>query len=423
MSEERVKILLVEDDRIDRMAFERAVRREQLPYDYVIAGSVAEARDALTGEPVDVVLLDYLLGDGTAFDLFAEIGNVPIVMLTGGGDEAIAVRAMKAGAYDYLVKDPQGSYLVTLAVKIENALQRWHDKQELERYRAHLEEMVKARTAELSETHHRLLEEMAERKRAEKELKKHRDHLEELVKERTQELTEAQDQLLRQERLAALGKLAGGVAHDLRNPLGAIKNAAYFIGLVLAEREPDPEIKEALAILVEEVATSEAIINSLLDFARARPPVRREVEVNGLVHAALSRVGVPPGIEVVCRLDEGLPTVLADPNQLGRVFDNIILNAVQAMPDGGQLTAESSTRGAACITVSISDTGVGILEETLDEVFEPLFTTKAKGMGLGLALVKTFIEGHGGTITVQSDGVPGKGSTFVINLPVGGGTA
>jgi signal transduction histidine kinase len=416
VDKERIKILLVEDDRVDRMAFERLVKREKLPYDYVTAGSVSEARAALTGEPVDLVLLDYLLGDGTAFDLFADIGDVPIVMLTGSGDEAIAIQAMKAGAHDYLTKDPEGNYLITLAMTVENAIHHWHDSKELERYRAHLEEMVKVRTAELSETYHRLLKEMTERKRAEASLAAYSERLEEMVEERTQALRDAQDKLIRQERLAALGKLAGGVGHDLRNPLGAIKNAAYFINMVL--KEPEPEVKEALEILVGEVETSEAIIGSLLDFARAKPPVRDRVEINSLVHTVLSHASIPPSIQVVCQLEEGLPTVWADPKQLGRVFDNIILNAIQAMPDGGQLTARSSTPSAACITVSISDTGVGIPKQDLDSVFEPLFTTKAKGIGLGLALSKTFVEGHGGTIAVLSDGVPGKGCTFLVNLPI-----
>jgi PAS domain S-box-containing protein len=244
-------------------------------------------------------------------------------------------------------------------------------------------------------------------------------------KQAEEALREAQERLIRQEKLAVLGQLAGGVGHELRNPLGAIKNAAYFLNMALAEREPEPEVKETLEILEKEVGTSERIISSLLDFARPRPPVRRKVDVNELVREALSRAAAldAPRIEVVCQLEEGLPTLLADPDQLAQVFGNIIRNGIQAMPKGGQLVVKSECRGdpggrPEWVTVSFTDTGVGISEENLKKIFEPLFTTKAKGIGLGLAVTKTLVEGHGGSIKVESE--EGKGSTFVVRLPVGG---
>jgi signal transduction histidine kinase len=287
----------------------------------------------------------------------------------------------------------------------------------------------------------------AERQQAEEALEAYSARLEELVAERTQELREAQENLIRQEKLAMLGQLAGGVGHELRNPLGAIRNAAYFLNMVLSQgssgEEPDPEIQEMLHILDKEVGTSERIINSLLDFARAKPFTLRQVDVNAVVQEALSRVNVPEDTEVLSQLDEARPTMLGDPDQLGQVFGNIILNAIQAMPEGGRLTVSVSTgqeqvrsRGAKergsggaeeqeskgarerSVVVSISDSGVGIPQENLGKVFEPLFTTKAKGIGLGLALTKTLVEGHGGTIEVASE--VGAGSTFTVRLPGGG---
>jgi signal transduction histidine kinase len=282
--------------------------------------------------------------------------------------------------------------------------------------------------------------ELAERKRAEEALR------------------DAQERLVRQEKLAVLGQLAGGVGHELRNPLGAIKNAAYFLNMALDE--PEPEVKETLEILEREVATSERILSSLLDFARPKPPTRRKVNVNDVVREALSRATVPENVAVVSQLDEALPIILADPDQLGQVFGNIILNAIQAMPQGGQLVVrtwqEEEAKGAEepkgveepkgaeepkgveepkgadvpsvpsgpsgpsgpSVRVSISDTGVGIPEKNLDKLFEPLFTTRARGIGLGLPLVKTLVEGHGGTIDVVSE--VGKGSTFTVRLPLAG---
>ncbi|MGA9350554.1 MAG: substrate-binding domain-containing protein [Anaerolineae bacterium] len=252
-----------------------------------------------------------------------------------------------------------------------------------------------------------------ERKRAEAALKEYSERLEEMVEERTKELRDAQEQLIRKEKLAVLGQLAGGVGHELRNPLGAIKNAIYFLNMVL--EEPEPEVKEALEILQKEVAISEKIISSLLDFARVKPPARRKVNINDVVQEALSRTAVPENVEVESQLDEALPIILADPDQLGQVFGNIILNAVQAMAEGGRLVLRSEVESPEWVAVSFADTGVGIPEENLGELFEPLFTTKAKGVGLGLAIVKSLVDGHGGTIEIQSK--VGKGSTFTVRLP------
>lgn len=246
------------------------------------------------------------------------------------------------------------------------------------------------------------------------DLEETQERLEEMVEERTKELREAQERLVRQERLAVLGELAGGVGHELRNPLGAIKNAAYFLNMAL--QEPEPEVKETLEILEKEVATSERIISSLLDFARPKPPIRRKVDVNAVVQEALSRASVPEDVEVFTQLDEALPTILADAEQLAQIFTNIVLNAIQSMPEGGQLTVKSEVPDPGWVAVSFSDTGVGIPEKSLGKLFEPLFTTKAKGIGLGLAVSRALVESHQGNIDVQSE--VGKGSTFTVRLPM-----
>ncbi|MCK4411273.1 PAS domain S-box protein, partial [Candidatus Bipolaricaulota bacterium] len=260
-----------------------------------------------------------------------------------------------------------------------------------------------------------IFRDITERKRTEEKLQEYSERLQVMVEERTTELKDAQEELVRKEKLAILGQLAGGVGHDLRNPLGAIKNAAYFLNTVL--KEPDREVKETLEILEKEVGTSEAIISSLLDFARAKPPTKRKISVNEILQETLSRITVPENVEVVQELDETLPKSLADPDQLGQVFGNVILNGIQAMTEGGQLTIKSEAPAPGRISVSITDTGVGIPQEQLEKVFEPLYTTKAKGIGLGLAIVKTLVEGHGGTIEVESK--MGKGSTFTVTLPTG----
>jgi len=263
---------------------------------------------------------------------------------------------------------------------------------------------------------------ITERKRAEEALRQYSERLEEMVEERTKELREAQEQLVRAEKLAVLGQLAGGVGHELRNPLGAIKNAAYFLNMAL--EYPEPEVKETLQILEEEVRRSEKIISSLLDFAQPKPLAPRKVNISDVLRGVLSHVSVPDSIEVVSQLDGGLPTIVADPDQLAQVFDNIILNAIQAMPEGGRLAVKTSQSPAELseaptggwVAVSFADTGAGITEENLERLFDPLFTTKARGIGLGLVITKMLVEGHGGTIEAKSEA--GKGSTFTVRLPV-----
>ena len=228
------------------------------------------------------------------------------------------------------------------------------------------------------------------------------------------ERKEMQKKLARSERLAVLGQLAGGVGHELRNPLGAIKNATYFLNMAL--EQPELEVKETLGILEREVAASERIISSLLGFARPRPPTRRKVNINEVVREVLSFAAVPENVKVVRKLDESLPAIMVDPDQLGQVFANIIRNGIQAMPEGGQLTVRSEVFRPGWVAISFADTGVGIPSEELPKIFEPLFTTKAKGIGLGLAVTSTLVEGHGGTVEVQSK--VGKGSTFTVRLPI-----
>lgn len=222
------------------------------------------------------------------------------------------------------------------------------------------------------------------------------------------------ERMIRQEKLATLGQLSGSVSHELRNPLGAIKNAAYF--LTLAVDSPDPDVQESLEILEREVNRSEVIISTLLNFARAEPPAFQPVNLNQLLKERTLQNEIPKSVHVVHHLDDEIPDVPADPNQLRRVFGNLIDNAVEAMPDGGQLTVVTAPKGDDAVAISITDTGEGISRANQAKIFEPLFTTKTEGIGLGLAMADSLIRGHGGTITVKSE--EGEGSTFTVVLPI-----
>jgi len=268
---------------------------------------------------------------------------------------------------------------------------------------------------------------ISRRVQAEEELRRYRDQLEDLVAERTRKLRDAQEQLVRHERLAVLGQLAGGLGHELRGPLGSMKSAAYLLRMAIAQ--PDPDVEIALSILEKQVDTSQHIIDSLLGFARDKTPRRREVYINEVVAQAVSSLEVLENVMVIRDLDEGAPVIQADPDQLVLVFLNLVRNAVRAMPDGGRLTVTTrvvseeppgaeETGRPGWIAVSVADTGVGIPRENLEKIFEPLFTTHPRGIGLGLALVKMLVEGHGGQVRVESS--PGQGTVFTVILPVTG---
>ncbi len=253
---------------------------------------------------------------------------------------------------------------------------------------------------------------ITERKRAEERLQEYSERLEEMVEERTQELRDAQEQLIRREKLVILGQLAGGVGHELRNPLGVISNAVYFLQTVLTDA--DESTKESLEMISEEVRNSTKIISGLLDFSRTRLPDREEVAVSELVAEVLKKRPPLENVEVITEIAPDLPPVFVDPQQTGQVLGNLVTNAYQAMKEGGNLTISAQAEGGQ-VSLSVADTGCGIPPENMAKLFEPLFTTRTRGIGLGLAVSKSLVEANGGSIEVISK--VGKGSTFTVRLP------
>ncbi len=221
------------------------------------------------------------------------------------------------------------------------------------------------------------------------------------------------DQLIRSERLAAVGQLASGVGHELRNPLNVIRNCVYLLNMTLGD-DADAEMEDTLKLLDQQVDISNKIVTDLLNFTRIRPPNLAKVDLNSLVKESLSWVVIPEDIAVMSEVDDDSLPVNADAEQVGRAFANIIANAVQSMNKGGKLKIDTGTEDGYA-WARFEDTGCGIPEENLEKIFQPLFTTKPRGIGLGLAITKGLIEQNGGAIEVSSQ--PEKGTTFIVRLP------
>jgi two-component system NtrC family sensor kinase len=224
----------------------------------------------------------------------------------------------------------------------------------------------------------------------------------------------------RSERLAALGRLASGVAH--RTPLTSLK---LFLQSVQEEIAISPEQSEDYQIAMRQVARIETTINHFLNFARPQEPVLLDVDFVRLVDDALEVVQPRANqqeVEVEKRIGPELPRVQGDMRQLGEVLVNLLVNALEAMPEGGRLAiavaaepTRPDTPEAAWVRIDVSDTGPGVSQEDLDRLFEPFFTTKAAGSGLGLAITSGIVERHGGSVAVDSR--PGAGTTFSVRLP------
>jgi PAS domain S-box-containing protein len=254
---------------------------------------------------------------------------------------------------------------------------------------------------------------ITERKQAEEALRDYNIRLALDVVERTRELQDAQEKLVRQEKLAVLGQLAGGVGHELRNPLAVINNAVYYLKLV--QPDADEKISKYHSVIEHEVHNAEKIITDLLDFARARSVDREPVDLPALVQSVLERFPVPESIKTVLEIPADLPQLYVDSRQMEQVLGNLAVNACQAMAGGGALTI-SARLEKDLVAIAVKDTGTGITAENMKMLFEPLFTTKPRGIGLGLAVSRKLVEANGGRIEVQSE--VGQGSTFTLYLPV-----
>ncbi|MGD2206000.1 MAG: response regulator [Anaerolineae bacterium] len=388
-------ILLMEDDPGLARLLQKRLAREGYRLD--IARDGEEGLAMHDAGSYDLLIMDQVMPVYTGLEvirILSERGPLPpIIMVTGTGSEQIAVKAMKLGAGDYIVKDVDGGYFDLLPTVIEQVLQQ----------RRLVEEKERA-SAALQESHRRLKETLAQ-------------------------LQAAQEQVIQQERLAAVGQLAAGIAHDFNSLLTSIILSAEML-------QRDPNMPETAAknldLIVTQSQRTAHLIQQLLDFSRKSIRRLQPLDLASLLQDLIRDLApsLPGHIRVIQEISPGTYPLRADLGQMRQILVNLTDNACDAMPHGGQLTFRLSTlhlspgdpppcpemSPGTWWALSVSDTGVGIPPEALTHLFEPFFTTKAvgKGVGLGLAQVYGIVRQHEGHIDVISQ--VENGATFTIYL-------
>jgi signal transduction histidine kinase len=393
-------------------------------YDVISAKNGAEALDLAREAVPDLIITDILMPVMDGFELCRiwkadeQLKHVPFIFYTATYTDAKDEQfALSLGAERFIIKPQQPEVLVQIVTEILDDFNKGEinpvekplgaEMEFLREYNAVLFHKLEMKVVQLEE-------EIIERKNAQGSLMQLNEELEARVEERTKALKEAQERMMRQEKLAAIGKLAGSVGHELRNPLGVITNSIYYLGLKLSAN--DEKIRKHLRIIQEESERANEIISQLLDFARMKNDENTTVDINSLINQTLERTQKPDNVTVTTCLSEHLPTILIGSGRMAQVFQNIIVNAFQAMPEGGELEITDICDNDV-IEIAFKDSGVGISPENLQHMFEPLFSTKIKGIGLGLSIAKEIVEQFKGTIEVKSE--VGVGSTFLVKLPLG----
>jgi signal transduction histidine kinase len=379
-----LKVLLVDDEPSLRLTMSEFLRRAgyevQAVADYHAAAGV-------TNDRMDVAIVDVNLPGGSGVDLLKQFGDgepyVPVIMITGEPSLSLVPEIVRAGAYDFLTKPVVKDVLL-------RAVARAAEKKRL----------------------------VDEKRRLEGEVRRHAEELEKRVAERTAELVAAHERLARQEKIAALGRAAAQVAHEVKNPLSGLLLYSMHLRDKAARKLPEAE----LALVDKIVATTNHLIRTceqLLDFARPISLAPRPADLNLIVSDVLHILGPQLAAGAIERRPD-----LAEPDCAGTLDEtsiraavtNLVLNAVQAMPAGGTLRVETSREGGA-LRLTVSDTGVGMTGEQLEKIFEPFYSTKSQGLGLGMPYVKKVVEEHRGEIAVTSR--PGEGTTIRVSLPAG----
>ena len=353
--------------------------------------NATDGYDIIERERPALVLLDYMMPRVNGLDALKEIRarfpDTYVIMFTGKGSEEVAVELMKAGASDYILKPFSNAKLVE---RIESVL----------RVRA-----IEMRNRDLVNEQKKLLDEIERWNR----------ELEQRVEQKTMELEHAHHEILLTEKLASLGHLSAGMAHEIRNPLNSI---SLFAQVLTSELKNEPEMKSYSEKILNEVERIDAILVKLLSTSKRANFQLRSIRLADVIEASLKPFLAQiqaQNVKLTETLQENTPSILADADELGQVFSNLFANALFEMKQGGSLSVTLESDDSEAL-VTVSDTGDGIPEERMNKIFDPFFTTKERGTGFGLSVVLRIVKTYSGRIHVKSQ--PGQGTTFQIWLPL-----
>ena len=380
-------VLIVDDDPAIQNMLSIILQRRG--YCALAAGTAADGLALLAEHQPELILMDYQLPDRDGLSLLLEIkAHYPscyVIMATGRGNEELAVELMKAGASEYLLK-PFDTRV--LADRIEGVL--------------------KLREIELA---NQALQ--AEREHLQREIETWNRDLQTRVQERTEALHRAQSEIAQTEKLAALGYLAAGMAHEIRNPLNSISLFTQLLGQGVEEAE----IGDYLGKILKEVDRIDGIIRKLVDAANRSRLVVDDIRMDQVVQDALEIFS--PQIEarriqVSFSCPEVVPPIKADRTELEQIFTNLLMNAVEELPQGGQLSIRiTSPKGL--IEIRVEDNGNGIAPDHLEAIFKPFFSTKSRGTGIGLPVARRIARLYHGNVTVEQTSK--AGTTFLVTIP------
>jgi signal transduction histidine kinase len=384
-------ILIVDDDPVLRSLARAALENDGFKVEE--AGDGEEACRVFDACTPQLLVVDVVMPVMNGYDLCRALRSrpagihVPILMATGLDDVESITRAYDAGATDFITKPLNWTILC-------------HRVRYLLRASRALDEVHQARLALV---------------KSEGVIRAANEQLEQRVEARTQELRTAQDELLKQERFSTIGHMTSTVAHELRNPLGAISNSLYVLRQATAE---DGSLGRAVERAERSILRCNKIINNLLDYTVSRTHRPYRVSVDQWLESVLAEQSIPDWVEVERHFDAAGGTISADSERLARAVGNLIENAVQAIDgtsEGEPRRIIIATRLGEHVEIAVTDTGPGIPADVLPQIFEPLFSTRSFGAGLGLAIVSQIVAQHGGTVAAES--APGKGTTVRLRLP------
>ena len=381
-------------------------------------GQIAVGWAMVDGERRRTAYVPVALGSGSRSMFAVSLAKSPVVSLR---DELITDHIMVIAALSLLVLGV--GYVVTRTItkrimRLRDGAVEIGDGNLSFRIEENANDEIGTLAREFNRMSDRLNEENTQLEEANRDLELRVSERTEELQQANVQLLETQIQLVRTEKFGALGELSAGVAHDLRNPLGAIRNGIYFLKSRLAkssELSTEPKVAEYLKVMDERITQCDKIIEDLISFTRISTPVYSPVDLSEVLESTLARVETPSGILVIRDYGETDVHVEADPHQLVRVFTNLIVNANEAIQDVGELTVSVRSVGPSA-EVAITDTGLGISPEGLEKIFEPLYTTKIQGTGLGLSVCQQVIAKHNGSLDVHSK--VGVGTTFTVRLPL-----